>query len=297
LFEKYISHSDRDKLFFEPARARKYLRKNDYTSEIASLLSVTRNNDFIVISTKGRPAMQASRACFRISDLQARMTLIFWYTKSVGKLTKENIDKLLLCGIIAGPLFLVSSFVHGLLREGFDLVRHPASLLSLGELGWIQIATFVISGLLYIASAFGLREVLKTGIGSRFVFPLFLMLGLALIGGGVFTADPSLGFPPGAIKGVPATMSWHSQVHGLAPIVGFMALVIAQIILGRRFGKEGQKGLMWLTIGVAISTWIMSAAPSFLADWERGEFNFIPLWLGVALGYTYTSYVLYKLRK
>lgn len=56
---------------------------------------------------------------------------------------------LLNCGVIAGPLFLVVAFLHAFSREGFDLKRHPFSMLSLGDLGWIQIANFVSVGLLF----------------------------------------------------------------------------------------------------------------------------------------------------
>jgi hypothetical protein len=45
---------------------------------------------------------------------------------------------LLGCGIVAGPLFITVSLTHT--RYGFDLARHPISLLSLGSLGWVQIA-------------------------------------------------------------------------------------------------------------------------------------------------------------
>lgn len=208
----------------------------------------------------------------------------------------KNTALLLTAGIIAGPIFVISSALHGFLRDGFDMIRHPASLLSLGEWGWVQIATFVITGLLYIALGVGLRDVLRKGIGSRFVSPLFIILGLAMIAGGVFTADPSLGFPPGTPQGVPATMSWHAMLHGFAPIVGFLALVIALIILGRRFGAQGQKSWMWITIIVALLTFVLSSLSSFTGNWETGEFNFLPLWVGVTVGYGYTSFVLKKLK-
>jgi hypothetical protein len=217
--------------------------------------------------------------------------------KKFMKLNNSDISRLLTAGIIAGPLFVISSVVHGFSRVGFDMVRHPASLLSLGDMGWIQIATFVLSGLLYITCGVGLRQVIKSGIGSRFVSPLFIILGLALIAGGVFTADPSLGFPPGTPAGVPKEMSWHATLHGFAPIVGFLALIIALIILGRRFGAGGQGGWMWITIIVSIITLILSMASSFTGNWETGEFNFIPLWVGVALGYGYTSLVILQLKK
>ena len=66
--------------------------------------------------------------------------------------------RLLACGIVAGPLFLVVALIQAFTRDGFDLSRHPISLLSLGELGWIQIANFIVTGGLYVACAVGLRR-------------------------------------------------------------------------------------------------------------------------------------------
>jgi hypothetical protein len=210
---------------------------------------------------------------------------------------KSDTKTLLTYGIIAGPFFVVASFLHGLMREGYDHIRHPASLLSQGELGWVQIAIFVITGLLYIASSVGLRRVLTSGIGSNFVSPLVFIIGLAFIAGGVFVADPSLGFPPGAPVGVPPQMSWHGIVHGFAPVVGSIALVAALIILGRRFGSKGQKNLLWISVIIALATFVLSSMSSFTGNWETGEFNFLPLWVGVALGYGYASFLLNKLKK
>ncbi|RPJ59223.1 MAG: DUF998 domain-containing protein [Acidobacteria bacterium] len=137
----------------------------------------------------------------------------------------RSTSNLFAAGRIAGPLFIVLSLFQAFAREGFDIVRHPASLLSLGDWGWIQIADFVLSGLLFIACAVGLRRVLNVGIGRKWVPRLFAALGVALMIGGVFVADPGLGFPPGAPEGVPAEMSWHATVHGFAPILGFVSLI------------------------------------------------------------------------
>ncbi len=49
--------------------------------------------------------------------------------------------RLLACGIVAGPLFLAVILVQAFTREGFDLGRHPISLLSLGDLGWCRSQT------------------------------------------------------------------------------------------------------------------------------------------------------------
>jgi hypothetical protein len=54
----------------------------------------------------------------------------------------------------------------GVHPSGVDLSRHPLSLLSLGDLGWIQIANFVVTGVLYVACAVGMRRALGPGPGA-----------------------------------------------------------------------------------------------------------------------------------
>jgi hypothetical protein len=59
--------------------------------------------------------------------------------------TKPNF--LLVCGVALGPLFYVVVVLQILTRTGFDIRRHPLSLLSLGDAGWIQIANFILTDL------------------------------------------------------------------------------------------------------------------------------------------------------
>src|SRR5262245_1023505 len=92
---------------------------------------------------------------------------------------------LLTCGVIAGPMYIIVGVIQMFIRPGFDIRRHALSLLSNGDLGWIQIANFLVTGLLVIAGALGMRRVL---VG---------LYGLGLIGAGISRADPALGFPPG----------------------------------------------------------------------------------------------------
>lgn len=73
---------------------------------------------------------------------------------------------LLVCGLIAGPLFVAASLGQEFTRNGFDLARHPISLLSLGSAGWIQIANFVVSGVLYVLGAVGLRSAFSCSLNS-----------------------------------------------------------------------------------------------------------------------------------
>ena len=66
--------------------------------------------------------------------------------------------KLLTCGMLAGPLYVGLWVLQIFIRKGYDPSRHDLSLLSNGDLGWIQITNFLVSGLLVILGAAGLRH-------------------------------------------------------------------------------------------------------------------------------------------
>lgn len=215
----------------------------------------------------------------------------------MGSDDSQSTSPFLIAGIVAGPLFAVVALAHAFMREGFNVVRHPASLLSLGDLGWIQIANFVITGALFVACAIGLKRVLRDGIGRKWVPRLLAVYGIALVIGGLFTADPGLGFPPGAPEGPATEMSWHGAIHAFAPILGFASLVAALIILARRFGSQGMRGWNITTILAAVTMFALAAIPNFTADWKNGVFNFLPLWTGTILGFGWTSLVIAKVKK
>ena len=76
----------------------------------------------------------------------------------------ERITKSLLgYGVIAGPIYVVVVAAQAATRDGFDPRRHAASQLANGDLGWIQIATFLITGAMTIAAAVGIRRALGPG--------------------------------------------------------------------------------------------------------------------------------------
>ena len=205
-------------------------------------------------------------------------------------------SKLLMAGSIAGPFFIALSLLQAFTRDGFDWIRHPASLLSLGELGFIQIANFVITGMLFIAFAVGLKRTLTAGVGRKWLPRLFIVVGIAFILGGVFVADPAFGFPPGTPEGMPKTTSWHSIIHGFAPAIGSLAISAALIIFARRLWKQGRRSASILAVLVMIVSFVLNSLPQITADWERGEFNFLPLWIGVALVYCYTAVLVAHLK-
>ncbi|MEV4116183.1 DUF998 domain-containing protein [Nonomuraea sp. NPDC049695] len=168
---------------------------------------------------------------------------------------------LLICGIIAGPLYIVVVAVQMLTRSGFDIGRYPASILSNGDLGWIQIGNFLVSGLLFVACAIGLHRVLgpASGWGGTWGPRLIGILGAGMTAGAVFSADPVDGFPPGTPLGAPTSISWHGLMHVLVAGVAFIALIAACFVFARRFAAARRYG--WAAFGrvtgaLFLATWI-----------------------------------------
>ena len=167
---------------------------------------------------------------------------------------------LLYCGIVAGPLFIAASLIQAFARTGFDLARHPLSLLSLGSLGWVQIANFVVSGILYVLGAVGQRAALRQSRGGTWG-PLFVGLsGIGLIIAGVFTTDPGAGFPPGAPAGAP-TMSWHGLLHEIGFMLSFVGAIGACAVFARRYAAFGRRGWMVAALATPVAAIVVAGWP------------------------------------
>jgi hypothetical protein len=156
--------------------------------------------------------------------------------------------RLLACGIVADPLFIAVVLIQAFTRDGFDLSRHPLSLLSLGDLGWIQIANFVVTGALYVACAVGMRRVLRSGRWGTRGPRLVGGVGVGLIVAGIFVTDAGAGFPPGAPAGAPE-ISWHGILHEVGFLLSFVGLIAGCLVFVRRFAALRQRG--WVAAGVA----------------------------------------------
>jgi hypothetical membrane protein len=163
------------------------------------------------------------------------MTILQTRTRSDTATTRG----LLTCGVIAGPLFVATAVAQILTRDGFDLRRHPLSLLSVGEHGWIQVTNFILAGILSILFSMGMARVLTDGPGSRWGPRFCALFGIGLVIGGIFKADPALGFPVGAPEGYPSHLTSHAMVHAFAPPLAFLSLIGGLLVIARRFAAEG----------------------------------------------------------
>ncbi|TMD31517.1 MAG: DUF998 domain-containing protein [Chloroflexi bacterium] len=163
---------------------------------------------------------------------------------------------LLLCGVVAGPLYVIVGVIEMLTRPGFDPTRHDLSLMSNGDWGWIHISLLILTGLLTIAGAVGMRRVLRGGRGGTWGPLLLGIYGLGLIGAGFFTADPALGFPPGTPADAHA-ISWHGLLHFICGVIGFLGLIAACFVFARRFAAQRQRG--WVAYSVATGVIYLAA--------------------------------------
>lgn len=156
-------------------------------------------------------------------------------------------SSLLRSAAAAGPLWLTVSLTQAATRPGFDITRHPVSVLSNGDLGWIQITNFLTAGVLTFAGAVGARRQLRGGPARTWAPILLAVQGTGLAVAAVFRLDPLDGFPPGTPTGAPSSMSAHSMVHNIAGSCTFAAMIAVCFVLARHFTATEKRG--WATGG------------------------------------------------
>ena len=145
---------------------------------------------------------------------------------------------LLACGAMGPPLFVVVFLAEGAVRPDYDPLRHPISSLSLGDSGWTQSLSFVVTGLLVVAFAIGLRPALRR-LGFGIWVPVLIgLVGVGLVGAGFFPTDPISGYPPGTPP-MPPVRSASGVLHDAFSTPVFTALPAACIVVGRRFARLG----------------------------------------------------------
>jgi Protein of unknown function (DUF998) len=209
----------------------------------------------------------------------------------------------LLGGALAAPLFVLAVLAQAATRPGFDLARHPASVLANGDLGWIQTTTFLLCGALTIAGAVGLRRVAAGPAGAgarangasatrpgRWAPVLLTVTGAGLVGAGIFRLDPLDGFPPGTPAGVPTSMSWHSIAHNAVSTPAFLTMIVACFVLAHRFTAAGQRP--WAIAGRVSAGLFIAGLVWALTGGAAGS---LTLFLGVIAAWLWISATLLRL--
>jgi hypothetical protein len=210
-------------------------------------------------------------------------------------LTSTNDTKvtkwLLTCGILAGPLYIIVGLIQMAIRPGFDITRHALSLLANGDLGWIQILNFLMTGVLLVAGAVGVRHTLQPGPGSNWGPRMLGLYGLGMVGASIFSADPALGFPPGTSL-ENNSISWHGMLHFVVGTIGFIGFISACFIFARRFRFYQKPGWTWYSLITGILFLVSFVG---IASGSKGPVSLF-FAIAIVLGFIWISALLSSLR-
>lgn len=196
---------------------------------------------------------------------------------------------LLRWGVLAGPFYLVVGLLQALLRDGFDLARHPLSLLANGPGGWIQTANFVLTGLMVLAAAVGFRRVL--GPKSRAATWFLGAYGAAMIAAAIFPADPVDGFPPGTPLGPPTSISTPGLIHFIVGALAFAFLAISCFFAARAAWRRSLPSLAWLSLLAGLAVVLGFFGGMML------PMGILGIWFAVIVGWAWLAVMSHRLSR
>jgi hypothetical protein len=170
----------------------------------------------------------------------------------------------MLCGALAGPLFVTAFTVIGAARRGYDWWRYPVSSLAVGRQGWQQRINFILAGVLYSCAAVGLGRSNQRRIGPRAVPALVAGVGIGLIGSGVFVTDYVGDLPYAAATGPTRA----GRMHDLFGIPVFAGIPIAGLASAATAVRSGD--YRWACYSAGSST-VMAASLVLFGAAIRGQ--------------------------
>ncbi|GAA1563638.1 hypothetical protein GCM10009789_15940 [Kribbella sancticallisti] len=197
---------------------------------------------------------------------------------------RVTLRTLLAAGLVAGPLYTAVWLGQAATREGFDITRHPASLLANGGPGWIQTANFVIAGILSIAAAVGLRRAI-VGRGSRWAPRLVGAYGVGLLLAAIFPADPAAGFPAGTPADY-AEISTRGMGHFVAGSIGFTGLIAACLVMAAHYRSTGRTG--WARYSTVTGVLFLGAFVGLMAGAGK-PVTIIAFGVAIVLGWSWIA--------
>jgi hypothetical membrane protein len=151
------------------------------------------------------------------------------------------IAALFACGAAAGPMYVTVTLIEAATRPGFDLRHHRFSWLTTGDFGWIQQANMILVGALMILLAVALRRALREGVGAVWAPRLLALFGASYVVGGLLTADPVAGFPPGTTPEM-VRVTWHGIAQNASRSASSVFMLATSLVLARRFATQKSPG-------------------------------------------------------
>ncbi|WKG00980.1 DUF998 domain-containing protein [Mycolicibacterium sp. HK-90] len=205
---------------------------------------------------------------------------------------------LLASGVVAGLVITTVSLTLACARPGFDPTRHANSLLVLGDWGWVQSVNFVVCGLLLVAFGAGIWRSTAGVRSGRIAAVCVVVYGLlAGVVVGLNPADPGFGFPPGAPEGYPAVseMSMSAKIHGVAGLLGFLAVTCGCFALARYFVVVGDRVWTVVSGGIGLAVLSVSGYLALNSGEQTGTFNYVPTWLVGSALWLFVAAVAFRL--
>lgn len=199
---------------------------------------------------------------------------------------------LLGCGVVVGPFYLAVGLIQAFVREGFDLARHPLSVLANGPGGWVQTANFVVSGALVIAAAVGIARALRPR--SRAASWFLGCFGASMLAAAVFPADPIDGFPVGTPEGMPTTISTTGMLHFMAGGIGFLALAVSGFVMAVALSRRGEPGLARLSFFSGLAVVVGFVGPMVVPIPASATAG---IWFAVVVGWAWLALVSLRLHR
>lgn len=198
----------------------------------------------------------------------------------------KNAKLQLVCGAIAGPLFILTFIIEDALRAHYNPVHNLVSSLEYGRLGWIQVGNFLITGVLVMVFAIGLWRRYRTVHDMVWGAWLIGILAIGIIGAGIFTTDAVLSHPAAT------TMTQHSTFHGLLhklfSVGAFFVLPASSFVVAHRLAKWRLRG--WAIYSVLsgigtlvfffLSAYAIAIPRSFIGD--AGLYERISIIIGLS---------------
>jgi hypothetical protein len=194
---------------------------------------------------------------------------------SVGGRSPHKHSAQLLCGVLAGPLFVTAFTAIGAARRGYDWRRYPVSSLAIGRGGWYQRANFILAGVLYSCAAAGLAHTDRRRIGPA-VPALVAGVGVGLIGSGLFVTDYAGGLlgdgsderNRGRVDAAPPRPTRAGQLHNLSGIPVFAGIPVAALASATTAARS--RDYRWVCYSAGTST-VMTGSLLLLGAAIRGQ--------------------------
>lgn len=193
-----------------------------------------------------------------------------------------------LAGIIGPIAFAITFTILGFVRNGYSPKReHISDLGATGtDLAILQDINFIIAGLLILVLAIGMFRLSEFGKGAKTGSGFVAIIGLGLVGSGIFSADP---------RDLQESTS-AGGLHDLFGIIAFLSAFIAMFVMSRSLPRDKywralrMPSLVWGIVTFALLVLFIASDPvdntsSDLVSWtgviQRAFVGVFLLWIVV----------------